>query len=175
MIIFPQAFEARFTDDALGCMLSTARLRFFQLKRFFFKKQLMSSLLVMCMSLCIWTPPPARQITLKLLLLCTFDVVMTYLITLFWALWFWRDPITQYILHRVPCIASAWWHSLWGCGCHDNPPLKIHNLSLPPSVVQMFTFSWGGGMWVFFVCFLYTTPWASNLSPDFSFKVKQSF
>lgn len=119
------------------------------------KKQLLSSLLVINVYLNSPAPPPPRahQITLKLLLFFEFDflpdVAMTQLITLFWALWFWRDLITQYSLHRAPYIASAWWHSLWGCGCHDNLLRKIHNVSLPPSVVHMFTLSWWRGAFLF--------------------------
>lgn len=99
------------------------------------KKHLLSSYTY---TICIWTHLPpllAHQITLKLLLLFRLDflpdVAKTQLITLFWALWFRRDLITQYSSHWVPYIASAWRHSLWGCGCHDNL-LQTHNLSLPP-------------------------------------------
>lgn len=147
----PRQLKLVFMDDALGYMTSTALLRCFQLKRL--KKQLLSSLLVLSVYLNTPAPPLPHQITLKLLLPFRFDflpdVAMTQLITLFWALWFWRDLITQYSLHRPPYIASAWWHSLWGCGRHDNLLRKIHNVSLPPSVVHMFTLSWWGG-----VCFL---------------------
>lgn len=113
------------TDESLGYMLSVTLWGFSS-----------SSCLAFYSSLYIWRYLPllpAHQITLKLLFHFKFDflpdVAMTQLITLFWALCFWRDLITQYSLHWVPYIASAWWHSLWGCGCHDN---LLHNLSLPP-------------------------------------------
>lgn len=168
MIIFPKAVEAGLHGWCAGIYDIHGYLRCFQLKRL--KKQLLSSLLVLSVYLNAPAPPLPHQITLKLLLPFRFDflpdVAMTQLITLFWALWFWRDLITQYSLHRPPYIASAWWHSLWGCGRHDNLLRKIHNVSLPPSVVHMFTLSWWGG--VFFKNVIENlgaaTGWIMNLS-----------
>lgn len=145
-----------FIDNALEILMSTHLKFFFPSSREIIKK---SRSCLICFS--VWThlPPFAHQNTLTLLLLFKVDfmpdVAITPLIPLFWALCFWCDPITQNSLHLVPYIASACWHSLWGCGCHDNLLQKIHKTStFPPSVVQMFPLSWWGGLYLVFYILL---------------------
>lgn len=175
MNILPQAIEAPLHWWCTGIYVMHGSFGVFPAKAIFLGGRWEASFM------CIWThlspSPLAHQITLKLLHRFKFDslpdVAMTQLITLFWASWLRRDLITQYSLHWLPCIASAWWHSLWGCGCHDNLLQKIHNLSLPPSVVQMFTLSWWGGLCAFYFMEYLWQAVAYGFLPWFCFKVRK--